>query len=127
MTNTTRRILLVDDDELFRAMLRRTLANEGYDVVEAANGNEAMKVQRDTPAALLLTDLFMPEKEGLETIQEFRRKHPAVKIIAMTGGGPLNPDDFLAIAKLFGASRTFAKPFANSDLITALEELLPAA
>jgi DNA-binding response OmpR family regulator len=118
------RILIVDDDHSFRKMLWLVLVKWGYDAVEAANGKEAEKLHRFLPADLLLTDLIMPEQEGLETIQQFRRLHPAVKIIAMSGGGRSDPRDFLKTAKLFGADRTFAKPFALEELAAAIAQLL---
>ena len=119
------RILIVDDDELFRGMLRLTLLKSGYHVDEAADGRQAMRVHESTPADVVITDLVMPEQEGLETIQEFRRKHPGVKIIAMSGGGRIDARDFLKIARHLGAERTFAKPFENAELVAAIEELLP--
>jgi CheY-like chemotaxis protein len=106
-------------------MLWLTLIKMGYDAVEAANGREAVKLYHQLPADLLLTDLIMPEQEGLETIQTFRRDHPAVKIIAMSGGGRINAKDFLVVAKMFGAERTLTKPFATRELLSAIAELLP--
>jgi DNA-binding response OmpR family regulator len=73
----------------------------------------------------VITDLVMPDKEGLETIMELRRKHPAVKIIAMSGGGRINARDFLRVAKVLGADRTFTKPFLSQELIAAIDDLLP--
>ncbi len=121
------RILLVDDDEPFRKMLRLTLTKLGYEVVEAANGKEALRLHAALPADLVITDLVMPEREGLETILELRRQQPTLKIIAMSGGGRINARDFLVIAKVFGASRTFTKPFATADLAAAVAELLGEA
>lgn len=118
------RILLVDDDDLFRKMLRLTLVNLGYEVLEARDGKEAMSLfTKESPDAVI-TDLIMPRKEGLETIGELTRKHPGVKIIAMSGGGRANATDYLRFAKAMGASRVLAKPFSNQALASALEELL---
>lgn len=120
------RILLIDDDESFRKMLRLTLVKMGHDVVEAAHGKAGAKLFREKPADLVMTDLVMPEQEGLETIQEFRRAYPAVKLVAMSGGSRnLNAKDMLVIAKLFGAERTLTKPFSNQQLGEALTALLP--
>ena len=119
------RILIVDDDELFRGMLRLTLLRSGYEVDEAADGRQAIRLHESTPVDLVITDLIMPEQEGLDTIQQFRRRHPAVKIIAMSGGGRIDARDFLKIARHLGAERTFAKPFENSELVAAIAELLP--
>jgi CheY-like chemotaxis protein len=117
------KLLLIDDDDAFRKMLRLTLVKLGYQVTEAGNGKEALKRHAEDPADIIITDLIMPEKEGLETIQDFRAKHPGVKIIAISGGGRINARDFLVVAKVFGADRTFTKPFANADLAKALSEL----
>jgi DNA-binding response OmpR family regulator len=118
------RILLVDDDDPFRKMLRLTLVKLEHDVVEAGNGREALKLQRAGGADLLLTDLVMPDQEGLETIQRFRREFPAVRIIAMSGGGRINARDFLKIAGLMGAGHTLTKPFATTELTAAIDRLL---
>ena len=118
------RILLVDDDDLFRTMLRRKLVNLGHEVREARNGKEAEKsFEQETPD-LVITDLVMPEKEGLETIRDLRRRHPGVRIIAMSGGGRIDPLDYLQIAKAMGAARVLPKPFADEDLVEAIEEVL---
>src|SRR4051812_16554225 len=119
------RILLVDDDDAFRVVLRITLVKLGYEVTEAANGGEAGPQPAPAPADLLLTDIVMPDQEGLETIQFFHRKHPLVKIVAMSGGGRIDARDFLRVAKMMGAARTFTKPFSSQDLAAALAELLP--
>jgi DNA-binding response OmpR family regulator len=118
-----RRILLVDDDDSFRKMLRLTLVKLGYDVLEAGDGKEALRLIHEAPPDVVMTDLIMPEKEGLETIQALRRTHPSVKIIAMSGGGRINARDFLVVAKLFGAHRTLIKPFSNQEMTAALDEL----
>jgi DNA-binding response OmpR family regulator len=118
------RILIVDDDEPFRRMLGVTLTKAGYDVAQAGNGREAIHLDFAEPADVVVTDLIMPDREGLETIQEFRRARPTVKIIAMSGGGRALACDFLTIARLLGADRTFAKPFSSHELIGAINELL---
>lgn len=117
-------ILIIDDDQSLRDSLRRTLRREGYTVVEAAEGGEGLKVLKSHPVDVVLVDLFMPGKEGLETIAELRRSHPGIKIIAMSGGGEKGHMDVLKAAKLMGARRTLAKPFSREDLIEALDDLL---
>ena len=117
-------ILIIDDDQSLRDSLRRTLRREGYTVVEAAEGVEGLKVLKSHPVDVVLVDLFMPGKEGLETIAELRRSHPGIKIIAMSGGGEKGHMDVLKAAKLMGARRTLAKPFSREDLIEALDDLL---
>ena len=117
-------ILLIDDDDLFRTMLRATLCQMGYKVTEARNGQEGMALYAQIAPDLVLTDLIMPEKEGLETIMDLRRKYPGVKIIAMSGGGRGNGEDYLKMAKAMGARRVFAKPFVPDELAGAIDEVL---
>src|SRR5271165_161426 len=97
------RILLVDDDDAFRAMVHETLARDGHEVREAPDGGRALEVYRQWPSDLIITDMFMPVKDGMETIAEFRRLNRAVKIIAVSGGGNVLPDANLKIAKALGA------------------------
>lgn len=121
------RILIIDDDDAFRTMLRLSLRRLGHEVEEAANGRQGLLRQRTEPADLVITDLIMPEKEGLETIRELRAEFPALKIIAISGGGRVNPRDFLKIAGLFGAQCTLEKPFSIADLAGAIDAVLAAA
>jgi len=118
------RILLVDDDESFRKMLHVTLKRAGYDVVDARDGNEALKSFRAQPPDLVLTDLIMPDKEGLETIMELRAAQPDLKIIAMSGGGRNCPGDYLKVARQMGAAQVLAKPFSNQELLDAVRQVL---
>ena len=117
------RILLVDDDELLRNVLALTLRKMGHAVVEARNGREALERCADGLPDLLLTDLIMPEKEGLETITTIRELHPAVKVIAMSGGGRGDATDYLNIARLLGADRTLQKPFTQEAMAQAIAEV----
>jgi YesN/AraC family two-component response regulator len=118
-----RRILLVDDDEQFRKMLRKMLVRMGFEVIEARNGKEAIEIFQRDPADLVMTDIIMPEKEGLETIGALKRKHPGVKIVAMSGGGRGSATDYLKVAMMMGADRTIPKPFSNENLETLLANL----
>ena len=118
------RILIIDDDEQILAMLRQTLEREGYEVVDASDGKEGLRRYRENPTDLIITDLIMPEKEGIETILELRRDFPDVKIIAISGGGRIDPGQYLSIAKSFGAQYTFAKPIERKELLKAVRELL---
>lgn len=117
-------ILLVDDDEQFRAMLHQTLEGAGYGVHGAANGKMALELYRRSPADLVVTDLVMPEQEGIQTIMDLRKINPEVKIIAISGGGRLGPRDYLVMAKLLGAKRTLAKPFRQADFLDAVVQTL---
>lgn len=117
-------ILLVDDDEHFRTMLCEALTGEGYQVLEASNGQKAIELYAGQPTDLVITDLVMPEKEGLEMIVEIKRFHAGVKIIAISGGGRGNSQDYLKIAKAFGAQRVLAKPFSHCELLEAISQVL---
>jgi DNA-binding response OmpR family regulator len=120
----TNRILVVDDDATVRELLRVILEKEGYVVTEAADGKEAIRVFRRKPADLIVTDIIMPEQEGLKTIFDLRREHPRTKIIAISGGGQYGLTDYLEAATAFGADRTFAKPFDRGELVKAVRQLL---
>ena len=116
------RILVIDDTASVRELLEQMLRHTGYDVVLAANGKEGIDQLRRQPVELVITDLFMPEKEGLETIQELRRDFPNIGIIAMSGE-PGMPS-LLGIAKRFGALKTIEKPFDRAEMLAAVEEVL---
>ncbi len=118
------RILIIDDEVQIRKMLRQLFEREGYEVFDASDGNEGLKLYRKNPADIVITDLVMPEKEGIETIKELYQEFPDVKIIAISGGGRIVPEHYLEIAKKFGAVRTFSKPFESKDLLMAVKELL---
>ena len=105
------RILIIDDEVQILNMLRQMLEGEGYEVIDAPNGKEGIRRYRENPADLIITDILMPEKEGIETIQELKRDFPDIKIIAMSGGGRLDPKQYLSMAKSFGAQYTFTKDF----------------
>jgi DNA-binding response OmpR family regulator len=118
------RVLLIDDDNAVRDMLRLTLDQLGHTVVEAGNGREGLELFQQSSFDLLITDIVMPEKEGLEVLMEVRRKQPPVKIIAISGGGRQSTVDYLQMAKFMGAGRVLAKPFSNEELVAAVDDLL---
>ena len=118
------RILVIDDDEQVLDMLYESLMLEGYDVLRASNGEEGLRLYREDPVDLIITDLIMPEKEGIETIIELRQDFPDVKIIAISGGGRVGTKDYLHMAKIFGVQRTFNKPVAREQLLDAIKELI---
>ena len=93
-----KRILVVDDEDEIRMMLRQILEMEGYEVSDAANGRMAVNLFRNDPTDLIITDIIMPEKDGIETITELRRDYPDVKIIAITGGGRIGSENHLSNA-----------------------------
>ena len=117
-------ILVIDDDPDVRSMLADLLQRAGYEVVQGSDGRAAMEVLCRRPIDLIITDIIMPEKEGIETIQELRQVFPEVKIIAISGGGRISPYNYLSLAKAFGAQRIFEKPFVNDEIIQAVQELL---
>lgn len=116
-------ILLIDDEKPFRAVIKQVLTRAGYDVVEAANGVEGIHLFYEEPADMIITDIIMPEKEGIETIIELKKAHPQVKLIAMSGGGWYGTDIDFDMAKKLGA-RTLDKPFALQELLDVVSELL---
>ncbi|SRR5258706_11261594 len=118
------RILLIDDDEAVRTLLRMTLSRAGYEVIEADDGQRGLQLLAESSVDLVITDLVMPQKEGLETILELRRKNPSAKIIAISGGGRMDPKVNLAVAEKFGALRTLAKPFSQQEILDAIAEVL---
>lgn len=122
MTESDRRcVLVVDDDPGVRDVIRSMLEASGYSVLLAENGKEAMRVLKTEQADLILTDLVMPEQEGIETIKALRRVYPDIKVIAMSGafGG-----DYLRIAAYLGAHATLAKPIQMEALLRLVEEML---
>ncbi len=117
-------ILVIDDDVQIRAMLTRMLEGEGYGVLAAADGEEGLRRFKESPADLILTDIVMPEKDGMETIMEIRREYPEVKIIAMSGGGRVGPFSYLMMAKRLGAEEVLTKPLKKARLMEAIQSLL---
>src|SRR5436309_7824385 len=118
------RILVMDDDELLRSALRVVLEAAGYEVMEAADGNAGLRLQRQQGADLVLVDIFMPERDGLEVIRALRAAHPQPTIVAMSGGGRTGQIEVLEAAAALGASRTLVKPFEPRQLLKVIRELL---
>lgn len=118
------RIIIADDDQQLRVTLVISLERMGHQVLEARDGNEAVRLVEQEPPDILITDIVMPDKEGLEVISEVRRKFPAVKIIAMSGGGYGNAAGYLKIAHALGANLVIAKPFPNEELAAKVNALL---
>jgi DNA-binding response OmpR family regulator len=118
------RILLIDDNDVFRTMLRQTLTHFHHTVIEARNGKEGLKLFSSARADLVITDLVMPETEGLEVLIELRKAHPAAKLIAISGGGRGSGTDYLHMAAKLGANRVLTKPFHHEALLAVINELL---
>jgi DNA-binding response OmpR family regulator len=117
-------ILLVDDEEQLRSMLRLVLEEAGHAVQEASDGQKAVESFKNQQPDVVVTDLVMPNKEGIETIMELRRLRRDVKVIAMSGGGRNNANDYLTLAKRFGACITLTKPFGNQEILDAVTAAL---
>lgn len=118
------RILVIDDEESVRTVLRQMLEKEGYEIEDAENGAVGLKLLHAHLPDLIITDLFMPEKEGIETMIEVRKHFPQVKIIAISGGGRTGKLDLLPMSESFGAQRTLAKPFERKELLETVKEVL---
>ena len=118
------RILIIDDDDdQFRTMLQITLEEAGYEMRTAENGKKGLESLRERAPDLVVTDLVMPEKEGIETIGVLRRDFPDVKIIAVSGGGRVGPESYLKLAEQMGAARSFPKPLEMTEFLDAIREL----
>jgi CheY-like chemotaxis protein len=118
------RLILADDNEDFRTLLKTMLTDAGYEVLTAANGIEALRLCETRAVEGAIVDLVMPEKEGLETIVEMRRRFPQIKTIAITGGGRGPSKVYLETARRLGATAALAKPFHVSDLLRTLDRIL---
>ena len=120
------RILVIDDEAIIRRMLRTALEREGHEVLEAHHGEEGIRLHQAKPAELVITDMLMPELDGVEVIMEMRRQTPDLKIIAMSGGGHFGQTETLDIAKPLGAFSTVRKPFRLEVMLEAVDRALAA-
>jgi len=118
------KILVLDDEPSILLMIKKMLEKAGYEVNVALNGKEGMQIFERERHDMVITDIIMPEKEGLETIFELRRLYPQLKIIAISGGGRISPDGYLPGAKLLGADIVFQKPLVQKDFLSAVATLL---
>jgi DNA-binding response OmpR family regulator len=118
------RILIIDDDETYRSLLKNRFEREGFETELAPEGNTGIKLFKQGNFDLVITDLIMPDKEGVETITELRRDYPQVKIIAMSGGGISAAESLLNTAQKLGANRVIVKPFEWDDMLHLARELL---
>lgn len=118
------RILIIDDEDLVQDTVGRILGSDGYEVQRSANGSEGIKRCSEEAFDVVITDLIMPGQEGVETIASLRRRHPRIKIIAMTGGSRVGHTDVLQLARKAGADRGIRKPFEPDDLLSAVRALV---
>jgi len=122
------KILIVDDEDSVRSVLKDVLDDNGHDIYEAGDGKEAYKIFNDNPIDLIITDLIMPEKNGIDLIMELKQQHPDLKILAISGGGGITGRfDYLPIAKLVGANIVINKPFNIGEIRAKVIELLTQA
>lgn len=118
------RILIMDDDELIIKMLRMALENRGYDVITATNGREGVRLYGTTPVDLVISDILMPEMDGIEALKALRQRNPELKLIAVSGGGKRLKMDLLKVARILGATATFEKPYNIQELLATVSRLL---
>lgn len=121
---TTIRILVIDDEAMVRSTIARTLEREGYRVAHAVDGLRGLTSFRKEPPDLVITDIIMPEEEGIGTIRRMLAEQPETKIIAISGGGRVGNFDVLRIAENIGAMATMRKPFAPREFINLVSECL---
>ena len=119
-----KKILIIDDEPQIRTVLRDILSREGYAVQDAPDGRVGIAMWHKEPADLVLTDIFMPHKDGIETIMELKRSRPQAKIIAMTGGGQIDFPEMGSAAGFLGANGTLEKPFDRGSLLAAIRSVL---
>jgi CheY-like chemotaxis protein len=117
-------VLIIDDDNFVREMMLQMVAIEGHNVTGAENGQIAIRLFEKNKFDLVISDIVMPEKEGLETIMHIRKIRPALPIIAVSGGARIEPTSYLDIAKQLGVRYTFIKPFNRLDMIQAINNCL---
>ncbi len=117
-------ILIVEDDKELREMLKVSLIRHKYTVLEATDGKDAITHFKPSIVDLVVTDLIMPEEDGLKVIMKLRELKPKLKLIAISGGGKAGPGSYLKLAKALGADAVFSKPFSINDLILKIESLL---
>lgn len=118
------RVLVIDDETAIAVMLKKMIERAGHEVEIASNGNDGLLVFESFQPDLLITDIVMPEKEGLELILELRKKKEKLKIIAISGGGRFQYQGYLTSAKHLGADRVFQKPLDHKEFMNVISDLL---
>lgn len=116
-------ILLVEDNEDLRSMLKQMLEKRNHKIIEASNGREAINKFKSVLTDLVITDILMPEQDGIQLIMELKKKKPELLIIAISGGGKIGPANYLDIARVLGADAVFTKPFNVNHLIEEVENM----
>ena len=118
-----RRILVIDDDDQYRSLLVRALTDAGHVVRGAANGRAGLRELSQGAVDVVITDLLMPDMDGIEIVATLRRESPHVRIVAISGGGRIDAGEYLRLAQHLGADRTLRKPFTLASLCAAIDEL----
>jgi len=118
------RVLIIEDETELREMIKTSLIRRKYTVMEAVNGKDALTHFKPSMTDLVVTDLIMPEEDGLKVIMKLKEIKPSLRIIAISGGGKAGPGGYLNLAKALGANAVLSKPFSINDLISKIEELL---
>ncbi|MBN2280044.1 MAG: response regulator [Candidatus Marinimicrobia bacterium] len=119
------KVLVIDDDVWINKMIIKVLQTEGFEVFSGFDGKEGLRIlHQNTDIDLIITDIVMPEKEGIETIIDVRKEFKNIKIIAISGGGKLKPEGYLLLARKLGADNILKKPFDNDELIAMVRETL---
>lgn len=119
-----KRILVIDDEELTLNLLKTILEEEGYEVVEAYNGEDGLALFRHQPTDMIITDMVMPVKDGLKTILEVREIDKTIPVIAISGGGAITKERYLSIAGCLENVHALAKPFSREELLEQVEKLI---
>jgi DNA-binding response OmpR family regulator len=117
-------ILIVEDDNDLREMLKVSLLRRKYTVLEASNGKEALARFKPSIVNLVITDIIMPDEDGLKVIMQLKEIKPALRIIAISGGGKAGPGNYLSMARALGADEIFPKPFSLNTLLQKIDEML---
>ena len=121
-----KKILVIDDNPVVRQTLTRVLEDEGYETLTATDGKRGLALYAAEQPDLVITDIIMPDKEGIETIRTMLRHNPNAKVIAISGGGRIGNTDFLQLARCVGACETLAKPFDPDELVRTAHKLIAA-
>lgn len=127
MNETPKRVLVIDDDDSIRLFIRRVLEHHRYVVLEARNGDEGIRTYRENLPDLVLLDLYMPEKDGLETLRDLRQETPPPKVVTMSGGGPKYDVTILQSARFLGSHSALVKPFSIGELLELVRSMLAAS
>jgi CheY-like chemotaxis protein len=117
--------VVIDDDPVLRQVITLALQKAGHSVLRCENGRKATDFLAHDHADLVITDVIMPEMDGVETLRALRREHPDLPIVVMSGGGSFDPRDYLGIAQAFGATAVLPKPFSPGELVALVAQLLP--